>query len=93
MDVDTAALLTVLQGKLHTAVQIFQTGDAGQVDSAQSQLFRPCSMPLLPTHITQIAAFLHRSLARQSVDIGQTPSFLLTTGKLTSAELQKYLVS
>lgn len=47
MDVHTAALLAVLQGELHAAVQVLQAGDAGEVDGAQPQLLHSDSSPLL----------------------------------------------
>lgn len=47
VNVHARPLLSVLQGKLHTSVQVLQTRDSGEVHGAQPQLFHPCSPPLL----------------------------------------------
>lgn len=64
MDIDTAALLSVLQSKLNTAMQILQTGDAGEVDGAQSQLLHSCSTPLLPPHIRLQHVLQHKFISQ-----------------------------
>lgn len=53
VDINACSAPSVLQGELHSPVEVLQGGDSSQVHGAQPQLLYACGSPLLLRNITR----------------------------------------